>query len=218
MSHSSPQFEKWSEQDVRENLIRPFIRSLGYSDAMVTTELPLKYERMYLGRKKPAKDPILRGKADYILEVDGRFRVVIEAKPPGEITDNDREQAYSYAMHPEVRALIFAVISGTHFEFFHTFQKPEAGPLLAITFAELDGKFNQLMDLVSPDALRRRFPKYELDAGQPLAPDLRSFAKVVHGQLVYTETPPFMKDFSGPMPTGSSRVLLYLRKADAFLN
>src|SRR5688572_14860240 len=91
-------FERYSENDVRETIIRPLIAKLGYAPEMVTTQLALKYDRLFLGHKKGAdKDRQLRGEADYIMDIDGRLRWVIEAKKPGEITDDDREQAYSYA-------------------------------------------------------------------------------------------------------------------------
>ena len=191
-------FARYSENDVRENIIRPLIVKLGYPPEMVTTQLALKYRRLFLGRKKGEdKDRPLRGEADYILDVDDRLRWVIEAKKPGVITDDDREQAYSYAMHPEVRAVIFAVISGTHFEIYHTFENPGAGPLLSFSYDQLPSRFQSLANVVSPDALRRNHPKLEIDVGKPLAPGLRSFAKVEKGKLTYTESPPYIENVVG---------------------
>src|ERR1035437_929723 len=168
------QFDQMSENDVREIIIRPLLNNLGYSPAMVTTQLALKYRWLFLGHKKgPNKDRPLRGEADYIMDVDHRLRWVIEAKKPGEICDDDREQAYSYAMHAEVRAVIFAVISGDHFEFYSTFHQPEHGPLLHFKYDELDNGFQTLANLLSPDSLRRNFRDFVLDTGKPLAPGLR---------------------------------------------
>lgn len=200
-------FERYSENDVRETIIRPLIAKLGYPPDMVTTQLTLKYDRLFLGHKKgPTKDRQLRGEADYILDVDGRLRWVIEAKAPGEITDDDREQAYSYAMHPQVRAILFAVISGTRFELFHTFEKPESGPLLAFSYEELSANFQKLQNIVAPASMRRDHPKLEIDVGKPLAPGLRSYAKIVAGKMTYTESPPFVENIVGltvHLPSGS---------------
>lgn len=185
-------FAQFSENDVRETVIRPLLASLGYSPDMVTTQLALRYRWLFLGHKKGAsKDRPLRGEADYIMDVDRRLRWVIEAKRPGEITDDDREQAFSYAMHPEVRAVIFSIISGDRFEFYHTFHHPECGPFLAFTYEDLRNSLQVLANLVSPDALRRDFPGFVPDTGMPLAPGLRSFAKVEKGKLTYTEAPDF---------------------------
>lgn len=164
---------------------------------MVFTQLPLKYNRLFLGHKKGSKDRPLRGEADYILDVDGRLRWVIEAKKPGPITDDDREQAYSYAMHPEVRAILFAVMTGTHFEVFHTFDKPEKGPILAWKAEDTSDYFQRLFNVVSPDALRLSYPEFVNDVGPPLAPGLRSFANVESGTLAYTNLPDFMPKMEG---------------------
>ena len=101
-------FEGMNETDVREEFVTPLLRSLGYRSGgthNVIRELSLRYPRDSLGRKKPT-DPLLRGKADYICEADRRIRWVVEAKAPEEdLGSDDVEQAYTYARHPEVRAV-----------------------------------------------------------------------------------------------------------------
>lgn len=211
-------FDRATEQDVRERIIWPLLVRLGFSDEMVTTERPLVYTRLFLGRKKGEKDRPLRGRADYVCDVDGRLRLVIDAKEPGEITQDDREQTYSYAVHPEIRAVTFAVISGSHFEVYHTFFQPERGPLLAFTYDQLEENFQKLANIVSPGALRRDFPDYQVDIGVPLGPGLRSFAKVVRGIQTYTEVPETMASrlgssvhyIDGSLLRDAGRVLLHL--------
>ena len=62
------------------------------------------------------KDPLLRGKADYILEASGKVRWVIEAKAPDVQIDIDAiEQAWSYASHAEIRAVYFVLSNGKEF-------------------------------------------------------------------------------------------------------
>jgi hypothetical protein len=106
----------FGEADVREEIITPLLHRLGYkagSRANIIREQPLRYPKEYLGHKKPRRDPPLRGRADYILDVDGLVRWTIEAKAPNAlISVDDIEQAYSYARHPEVRAVFFAIING----------------------------------------------------------------------------------------------------------
>lgn len=55
-----PDFDTMNETDVREIIVRPLIESLGYrhgTDATILTEKSLRYERNFLGRKNPRKDP-----------------------------------------------------------------------------------------------------------------------------------------------------------------
>lgn len=108
-------FSSLNESDIREEIIAPFLRHLGYrsgTSANIIREQSLRYPRFFLGRKDSKKDPELRGRADYICEVDRSVRWIIEAKPPVEVTLNDVEQAYTYANHPEVRAVYFCLING----------------------------------------------------------------------------------------------------------
>ena len=97
-----------NEADVREEIIAPLIRELGYQSASahnVFREQSLRYPRIYSGRKGAQKDFVLRGKADYIREAGGAVRWVIEAKAPAcPINADDIEQAWTYANHPGVRA------------------------------------------------------------------------------------------------------------------
>ena len=105
-------FDQFNEADVREEVIAPLLRELGYRSGTehdVIREQLLRYPRQVLGRKDRSKDPELRGKADYILEANHRIRWVIEAKAPGtSLTDDHIEQAWTYANHAEVQARAIA--------------------------------------------------------------------------------------------------------------
>src|ERR1039458_2214520 len=84
MAHARS-FNTMNETDVRETIVRPLIERLGYrhgTDANIITEKTLRYEKAFLGRKNPKKDPPLVGRADYICEVVsfGRW-VVIDTAP-----------------------------------------------------------------------------------------------------------------------------------------
>ncbi len=75
-------FDYMNETDVREAVIAPLIRELGYaadSRHRVKCEVALAYSRLSLGRKDEKKDPILRGRADYKLSADDLVNWVIEA-------------------------------------------------------------------------------------------------------------------------------------------
>jgi len=77
-------FDTMNQTDVREVIVRPLIERLGYrhgTDANIVTEKTLRYEKAFLGRKNPKKDPPLVGKADYICEVVSFGSWVIEDPP-----------------------------------------------------------------------------------------------------------------------------------------
>jgi hypothetical protein len=55
-------FDSMNETDVREIVVRPLIERLGYrhgTEATIHTEKILRYDRAFLGRKNPKKDPPL---------------------------------------------------------------------------------------------------------------------------------------------------------------
>jgi hypothetical protein len=113
----SPGFK---EDSVREELVAPLLRALGYSASgphLIHRSRPLKHPFVYFGTKSHRIEII----PDYVFEVTGKFRWVLDAKAPSESTTNGRNpaQAYSYAMHPEIRANIFALCNGCHFTAYH---------------------------------------------------------------------------------------------------
>jgi hypothetical protein len=182
-------FEQLNETDVREEIIAPLLRALGYRSGTphnIIREQLLRYPQSLLGRKDAKKDPLLRGKADYILEVDGKVRWVIEAKAPDANLGHDEiEQAWTYASHPEVRAVYFALCNGRQIEVFQTDLGPAASPILHLEYEALsrsDG-FQRIENLLSPAAVARDHEK--TDTGPPLGPGLRSVARIASGLIQY---------------------------------
>ncbi len=183
-----------NETDVREDIIAPLLHHLGYrtqSDANIIREQSLRYPRAFLGRKKPLRDPLLRGRADYILEVDGLLRWTIEAKPPSApISIDDVEQAYSYACHPEVRAVLFCIINGAEVRIYQTNQGPDAPAILTLLYAEISGGMERLANLIGPQAIRRDHPRVTPDSGEPIGPGLRSVTRIVSGFVEFADCEP----------------------------
>jgi Type I restriction enzyme R protein N terminus (HSDR_N) len=185
--------EVMNEADVREEILAPLINSLGYkagAENKASREVPLvlRYPRSSLGRKKPRTDPYLRGRADYILEVRGHARWVLEAKPSSEEIDEDCiEQAWSYANHPEVRAVYFAVSNGRDFLVYRTSAPPGSEPILQVSCRELTKSYDAIAQLLSADSITRDFHE-ACDIGTPLGRGLRSLAKVASGKIIYTHS------------------------------
>lgn len=198
MEFSPSNLAAWNEQDVREELLAPVLKQLGYSkgtknDVFRGQILTLRYPRLSLGRKKPSTDPELRGEADYVCDLNlpsnRHIRWVVEAKGPSvEIESDEIEQAYSYAGHPDVRAVYFCLCNGRIMEFFQTSLGPKSASILRVECSNLSADFLKIENLVGPLALERDWGGHELDIGVPIGKGLRSISQIVGGSLEYTET------------------------------
>jgi hypothetical protein len=186
-------FQQMNEADVREEILAPLLRRLGYRSGTTNNiireqPLSLRYPRAFLGRKNPNKDPLLRGKADYICEVEGPIRWIIESKPPNaEISIDDIEQAYTYANHPEIRAALFCICNGYELRVYQTNLGPDATARLCVPYSVFNERFDEIENLLSPASIRREFPTCIVDTGKPLGPGLRSIARITGGYIKYTE-------------------------------
>lgn len=182
-------FDQMSEADVREDVLVPLISALGYRTGTrydVRRELTLRYPRQSLGRKQPSRDPQLRGRADYVLKVEGRLSWVLEAKSPvADIGTEEIEQAWTYACHPEVRAAYFALCNGHELKVFDTLAAPEAPAILVVRYEDFNARFTEVLSLLGPHAIERSIARRELSLGTPLGPGLGSVAQVASGLIRY---------------------------------
>lgn len=182
-------FDTMNETDVRETIVRPLIERLGYrhgTDANIITEKTLRYERAFLGRKNPKKDPPLIGRADYICEVVSFGRWVVEVKGPAEsISQEAVEQAHTYASHPEIAATFFLVTNGRTFRLYETSRLSE--PALTWDYEDEDDNLLRLFNVLSPAAFRRRAKLTLVDPGMPLGIGLASRLRIIGGTVTYEE-------------------------------
>lgn len=181
-------FVNLNETDVREEIIAPLLRHLGYrsgTENNIIREQALNYSQLSLGRKQK-NDPILRGRADYICDVRGKIKWVIEAKAPAAPLDKEvEEQSWSYANHPEIRAIYFCLCNGKEFQVFQTNRGPDAEPIFNCKYEELVESLNTIQNILSPDAIIRDYPEYEVDYGKPIGIGLRSIVRVTNGSIIY---------------------------------
>lgn len=182
-----PDFSSMNETDVREIVVRPLLARLGYAhgtQANIRTEVSLKYDRAFLGRKAPRKDPPLRGRADYICEAISYGRWVVEVKGPSEdLTRDDAEQAHTYSAHPEIAATHFLLTNGRRFLLFATGELDK--PLLEWAFEDTEGQIMTLFNILSPAAVRKRAQLIRHDTAKPLGRGLPSALKIVGGEVAY---------------------------------
>lgn len=177
-------FDALNETDVREEIVSPLLKHLGYragTEHNILRELTLTYDRNSLGRRK-ATDPALRGRADYICDAGGRVRWVIETKPPSEsITTLAAEQAWTYAAHPQIRAVYFCLTNGREFRLYQTNNGPDHPAVFVEAYEGLKDRMVGLENLLRPEALLRAYPEVELDYGLPIGLGLRSICRITHG-------------------------------------
>lgn len=190
MGTSLPDFDTMNETSVREAIVSPLLKKLGYdyygAEGKIITEKTLRYERAFLGRKNPKKDPPLIGRADYICEVTSYGRWVVEVKGPTEdLTQDVVEQAHTYASHPEVGAFYFLVTNGRSFHLYETARLKR--PALKWEFENEDDNLLRLFNTLSPAALRKRAAITLVDPGKPLGKGLPSRLRIVGGEITYEE-------------------------------
>lgn len=184
-----PQFDAMNETDVREIVVRPLLHRLGYqhgTENNIRTEVPLRYANAFLGRKNPAKDPPLRGKADYICEVISVGRFAVEVKAPNiGLGQDDVEQAHTYSAHPEIAASHFLLTNGREFRIYATGKLDV--PLLAWQYEETEQVIVAIFNLLSPHAVRRRAARATPAPGKPLGPGIGPSVRILGGEVRYGE-------------------------------
>ena len=189
------------EAAARAEIIAPILRELGYrsnSDHDIRYELNLQYPHDFLGRKKPATDPPIRGRADYVCYAAGRVSWILEAKPSDpDITADDIEQAYTYARHPEVRAVYFCLCNGREWRVYATDGSADTPPLRMIDPRDPKSAARDLGSLLGPTALQVRFAEVAADAMPPIGPGLLSFAQITGGFTSYDRSEPDLPPMRG---------------------
>ena len=144
----SPDFK---EDSVREELILPILKALGYSAHganKIIRSKKLRHPFVTVGSKEVA----LTNFPDYLFEVDGKFAWVLDAKGPDEAitTGKNREQAFFYAIHTEINVPYFALCNGREFALFRV-NKEDA--VLYFSLSEIEKHWNELEKYLSPNAL-----------------------------------------------------------------
>lgn len=147
----SPDFK---EDSVREVLIKPLLNQLGYSSsnsqARIIRSKALINPKFQYGSKTRKISLI----PDYLLEVGGSYKWVLDAKGPNHSITSGKhtEQVYSYAIHPEVRTDFYALCNGREFVLFHiSGQKP----LLHFNLQEITYHWEQLKNLLAPEVFNK---------------------------------------------------------------
>lgn len=152
----SPDFK---EDSVREELILPILKALGYSahgQNKIIRSKKLRHPFVTIG----SKEVPLTNFPDYLFEVDGKFAWVLDAKGPDEpiTTGKNREQAFFYAIHTEINVPYFALCNGREFVLFRV-NKEDA--VLYFSLSEIEKHWNELETHLSPSAYAKSDINYD---------------------------------------------------------
>jgi tRNA G10 N-methylase Trm11 len=144
---NDPEFK---EDSVREVIILPILKELGYIQSNIVRSKKLDHPFLKIGSKKRPINLI----PDYSLKVEGNFAWVLDAKAPDEkISSGDNvEQVYSYATHPEIRSIYFALCNGKQFALYRT--QSSGNPILLFDIDEIESNWKQLFQHLSPESFQ----------------------------------------------------------------
>lgn len=155
---------EYGEDSVREEIIFPIIRALGYSsggNSKIVRSRKLLHPFVSIGSQQKKISII----PDYVMEIGGKPSWIMEAKAPNQdiIKTKHVEQAYSYAMHSEIKALYYALCNGK--EFF-LYDVSEYKPILYFDIRALPAHWEQLLHILSPENLyKNNFLNFLKDFG-----------------------------------------------------
>jgi hypothetical protein len=142
----------FKEDAVREDIIAPVLRKAGYrATGSVRMERSKSLPRPFvmIGSKKHKINIV----PDYTLYDESGPLLVLEAKAPDEpiVQSLHVEQAYSYAIHPDVRCVHYALCNGRQLAFYHI-NKSE--PLFVIDCKDIRAKWEEVEKYLLPRYLR----------------------------------------------------------------
>ncbi len=140
---------EFKEDAVREELIHPILKKLGYKaygHNRILYSKTLQHPFVKIGSQKRQINVI----PDYLLEVAGQYAWVLDAKSPSEnITSGSNiEQVYSYAIHPDIKVEFFALCNGKEFVVYSINSKE---PILFFQLSEIDKNWEEIEKILGPD-------------------------------------------------------------------
>ncbi|MDR1023733.1 MAG: type I restriction enzyme HsdR N-terminal domain-containing protein [Prevotellaceae bacterium] len=141
----------FKEDSVREVIILPILKELGYAQENIVRSKTLEHPFLKIGSNKKIPVKLV---PDYALKVENNFAWVLDAKAPNKkiVNDENVEQVYSYAIHPEIRTTYFALCNGVEFSLFRT-SNPQQ-PILFFPIADIENHWATLKMYLSPDSFQ----------------------------------------------------------------
>lgn len=139
------------EDSVREVIILPILKELGYKQSDIVRSKTLQHPFLKIGSNKKRSIKLI---PDYCLRVADNFAWVLDAKSPDEgVTDSDNvEQVYCYASHPEIRSTYFALCNGREFALYR--REATDTPILYFALQEIEYNWDKLKMFLSPGSFQ----------------------------------------------------------------
>lgn len=140
----------FKEDAVREEIILPILKSLGYNRDQIERSKTLQHPFLKTGSTRRAVNLI----PDYCLKVADNYAWVLDAKSPNQNIRNEDNiaQVFSYANHSEVRSRYFALCNGIEFAVFRT--NATNRPVLLFSINEIESYWNSLCEILSPQSFQ----------------------------------------------------------------
>lgn len=146
---------EFKEDSVREEVILPILKALGYSPSgnnRIIRSKTVNHPFVMVGarRRKLTNFP------DYVIEVDGKYAWVLDAKDPHEDINpgsKNVEQAFFYAIHPEIRVPWFALCNGKEFIYYEISAEQ---PVLRLNLTDIEKYWGEVQRVLSPAAFSQR--------------------------------------------------------------
>lgn len=150
--------KEFKEDAVREELITPLLKRLGYSVSgqnKIIRSKSLVHPFVSIGTSKRKINII----PDYLLTVDNQVSWILDAKKPSELITEGKnvEQAYCYAMHKDVRVNLYGLCNGKQLV---VFQISTQDPILNIALSEIDKHWKEVEEVLSPQHIKNPFLKF----------------------------------------------------------
>lgn len=141
----------YKEDAVREDIVAPLLRALGFAPTgtqRMQRSRKLLHPFVMIGSQKRAVHIV----PDYTLFNNDEAILVLEAKAPSESIVNSThvEQAFSYAIHPEVRTKSYALCNGRELVLYDI---DRAGPVFRVEIMNVEERWVEVQKHFSPAAL-----------------------------------------------------------------
>jgi hypothetical protein len=143
---------EFKEDSVREVIIAPMLARLGYRPSgpdRIVRSRTLTHPFIYAGTRQVPITLI----PDYTLLCDEKPVCVLDAKRRTEdiLSRKNVQQAYSYAIHPEIKCVDFALCNGRQLVVFNV---DSAKPILVVSFEEFESRWSEIERFLAPRFLR----------------------------------------------------------------
>jgi len=143
------------EDSVREEIITPILHELGYKatgENRIVRSKSLVHPFFYIGTTSRKINII----PDYVLYVNNSPAIVLDAKAPNEdiIRGKNVEQAFSYAIHKEIRAWLYALCNGRKLSIFSI---SDYEPLAEFDLSDLTNCWKEIERLLKPEYFERPY-------------------------------------------------------------